>query len=119
MTLTRLERWESLEELDRLVEDDRLINAPPYLARAADVQRIRRAFFARELTLGDFYQDWSGWSPVSRYSQFISLPVPVLGQISKLSVCNEYGVFNIDSFEQDPLYDEATKVSLAQASGCS
>ncbi len=105
-----------LEELDRLVADDRLINAPPYLARVVDVGSLKRAFSERQLNLGAFYQDWSGWSPAGRYSQFISVPVPLLSTVPESSASEEFGVFNIDSFERIPLLDEATKASLTHAS---
>lgn len=104
-----------LAELDRLVADDRLINAPPYLARAVDVGSLKRAFAERSLDLGAFYQDWSGWSPASRYSQFISVPVPFVRDVSE-SLIDECGVFNIDSFESTPLLDESTEESLAYVS---
>jgi hypothetical protein len=109
-------RLGKLEELDRLVADDRLINAPPYLARAVDVGSLKRAFAERQLKLSAFYQDWSGWSPAGRYSQFISVPVPLLNDVLELSVIEEFGVFNIDSFESAPLLDESTETPLLHAS---
>src|ERR1700733_3596049 len=109
----RITRLGKLKELDRLVADDRLINAPPYLARVGDVGALKRSFAERQLKLGAFYQDWSGWSPAGRYSQFISVPVPLLNDNLESSVLDEFGVFNIDSFESAPLLDESTDVPLS------
>jgi hypothetical protein len=105
-----------LEELDRLITDDRLMNAPPYLARVANVRALRQAFAERQLNLGAFYQDWSGWSPAGRYSQFISVPVPLLKGGAELPAVDEFGVFNIDTFESAPLLDQSTESLLSHAS---
>ena len=112
----RVGKLGKLEGLDPLINNDRLINAPPYLARTVDVASLKRAFAARELTLRAFYQDWNGWSPISRYTQFISVPVPVLREVPEPSTTEEYGVFNIDTFEHSPLLDESTEGPLSYAS---
>jgi hypothetical protein len=93
------------EAIDLLLNDDRLINSPPYLARTVDVEVLRTSYRARTLTLKDFYQDWVKWSPASRYKRFMSVPVPLEPESRERAV-SEYGVFNIDTFDDEPLLDE-------------
>jgi hypothetical protein len=112
----RLEKLGKLEELDRLVGDDRLVNAPPYLARAIDVARLKQDFAVRQLTFSAFYQDWDSWSPVSRYRQFISVPVPIISDVESEIAPEEYGVFNIDTLEAAPLLDDSAREALLDVS---
>jgi hypothetical protein len=112
----RLARLGKLEELDRLVADDRLIKAPPFLDRAVDTPVLQNAFARRSLRLGDFYQDWDEWAPATRYSQFISVPAPVLSVAQQdTSRPEEYGVFNIDTLNDEPLLNDITGPRLAVA----
>jgi hypothetical protein len=97
----RIAQLKKLDALDQLVGDDELINSPPYLARMADPADIQVRFRRRDLVIGAFYQDWAGWSPAPRYTQFVCVPVPLIMELDTPSL--ECGVFNIDSFELEPL----------------
>jgi hypothetical protein len=110
----RINQLGKLDALKRLIGDDRLVNAPPYLARSADVRELRVKFAAGSLGLGDFYQDWVHWAPASRYSQFISVPVPIIPEGFRGPPADEYGVFNVDTFEMEPLLDRTSGEILAE-----
>lgn len=110
----RIDELGKTTSLDSLIDDDKFLNAPPYLARTIDVEALRTAYRAKALVLGDFYQDWVAWSPARRYREFISVPVPLDPDTSALPA-REYGVFNIDSFEDVTLLGDGTVDHLRTA----
>jgi hypothetical protein len=63
-------------------------------------------------------QHWVGKQANPHYSQFVSVPVPVIDRIQNQPVGGwpEYGVLNIDSLDADPLLTNETAPLLELAS---
>ena len=80
----------------------------PVLAEFLDAGAIRRKTTERKLTIRDIYQHWVGSQPKPHYQQFVSVPVPIIELRSNRAEPPEYGVFNIDSPEREPLLTEET-----------
>lgn len=110
--------------LDRLRKLDRIeqslasheIDESPEVARYVDLKSVRAKFANRTLLLQDFYQDWASDQPRTPYIQFLSVPVPMIEQVSNRADLPEYGVFNIDGREQSPLLDRRINELLRLAS---
>jgi len=87
---------------------------PAYL----DPLSIRRKTEDNCLELADIYQHWVGKQAIPHYSQFISVPVPVIDRVQNQPADGwpEYGVLNIDSLDSDPLLTNQTAPLLELAS---
>jgi hypothetical protein len=111
-----------LRRFGKLDAVDALINAPgldahPQLSTYTDVDRIRAAWATGALVLRDFFQDWSSDQPRPHYNQFISVPVPWIESASPGEDVPEYGVFNVDSLDPQPLSDRRVMEHLKLAAG--
>jgi hypothetical protein len=80
----------------------------PLVAEFLNEHEIRTKTDTGRLTIGDLYQNWVSGQPVTHYRQFVSVPVPVVERRSNRVEPPEYGVFNIDSPEPEPLLTETT-----------
>lgn len=113
---TRLQLLGKFETVRRLLMEtdpaDKVL--PTYL----DPNSIRRKTVDESLELADIYQHWVGKQARPHYSQFVSLPVPVIDRIQNQPAEGwpEYGVLNIDSLDPDPLLTTQTAPLLELAS---
>ncbi|MFM7167205.1 MAG: SIR2 family protein [Planctomycetaceae bacterium] len=87
---------------------------PAYL----DPHAIRCKTADESLELADIYQHWVGKQAIPHYSQFVSVPVPVIDRIQNQPADGwpEYGVLNIDCLDLDPLLTTETAPLLELAS---
>lgn len=102
--------FDLVERLGKLSDISALVNSveieiAPEIARFVDLDQVRVAFVNRTLVLGQFFQDWASIQPKPRYNQFISVPVPIIESYGNRDQLREYGVFNIDAVDGDPLLD--------------
>ena len=91
------------------------VESVPEISRYVDLERVRTLFLERQLTLGDFFQDWTAGQPFPRYDQFISVPVPCIESFGNREKIPEFGVFNIDTLGGGPLIDRRTSELLQLA----
>jgi hypothetical protein len=110
--LDRLRKTARIAERLNSSDTDELPEVKKYL----DVSTVRHKFANRRLSLGDFYQDWASDQPRSPYTQFLSVPVPLLEHAPNREDPPEYGVFNIDSSDELPLLDQRVRELLKLAS---
>jgi hypothetical protein len=103
-----------LKKLDRVKETVRKVNPAddPVMADFLNLDEVKRKTQDRTLTIGDIYQNWVGRQPKKHYSQFLSVPVPIVERITNNLEPPEYGVFNIDTPEVAPLVTDATSALL-------
>lgn len=87
----------------------------PEIVRYVDIASVRSSFDQQDLTLGDFFQDWSARQPRPRYTQFLCLPVPLVETFGNRGTVPEYGVFNIDTIGESPLLDRRSEELLKLA----
>jgi hypothetical protein len=97
--------------LRRLNKHDRVVSAlmetdpskDPILAQYLKPKEIKEKTQAGTLTIRDLYQHWQGNQPKEPYyTQFISVPVPIIDYKSNDADLKEYGVFNIDTPQRTP-----------------
>jgi len=110
-----LERMGRLDRVRSLLSS-KTVRDSPEIQKYVDLARVTDRFERRELTLGDFFQDWSAGQPDHRYNQFICLPVPVTESFGNRERIREYGVFNIDSQDGNTLLDRRSAELLKLAS---
>lgn len=110
-----LKRIGKLDALDQLISDP-TVEEFPELKSYVDVDLVREHFRNRSLQLKHFFQDWASDQMTIPYSQFLSVPVPWLQNVSTRGTPPEYGVYNIDSLETPPLLDRRTQELLRLAS---
>lgn len=79
--------------------------ADPVLSDFLKPDEIKAKTEAGTLELTDLYQNWVGRQTRPHYVQFVSLPVPVIDRLQNRpsSGWPEYGVFNIDTLDTEPL----------------
>jgi hypothetical protein len=110
-----LRRCNKYEFLNEIISNPKL-NDIPELRRYVDIIKIRDSWLAGSLTLGDFFQDWASDQLSLPYRQFVTIPVPWIESASTRGVPKEYGVFNIDSLDSNPLLNYRTDAQLRLAS---
>ena len=109
-----LQKLHKYDRVDSLLKSDP--GADPEIGKFLDAKTIKDRAGRGELTIEDLYQNWMRGYPVENYKQFVSVPVPIIERIPQ-SEPEEYGVFNIDTPEEDPpLVTEKTLPLLKLAS---
>ncbi len=111
--LKLLGKYDTIQQLLLSVDPtDKVL--PTYL----NPETIRSKAANESLELTDIYQHWVGKQANPHYSQFVSVPVPVIDRIQNQPVGGwpEYGVLNIDSLDADPLLTNETAPLLELAS---
>lgn len=110
-----LERVRKLSRIEEQLFSSE-IDTSPELSKYVNLATVRRKFADRTLILRDFYQDWASDQPRAPYSQFLSVPVPMLEHVGNRDDPPEFGVFNIDCREPVPLLDRRVDELLRLAS---
>jgi hypothetical protein len=84
----------------------------PLLSEFLRPDEVVRKTNEETLKLSDLYQHWVGRQPEPHYTQFISVPVPIVDEIVGQKEPPEYGVINIDTLETEPLLTDEVRPLL-------